>query len=130
MPELPDVEGFRRYLACHARGESIAGVDVPDRAIIRNRTPGALRRSLDGRRFGEPGRHGKWLIAPLAAQRGRPGDEIEVLLHFGMTGGLAWADLSQDRNRHDRLIFVLRARRAPLQQHAPLRRRMAGARSA
>lgn len=65
MPELPDVEGFRRYLARHAEGQRIVTVEVPDRAMARNRTPRALSEAIRGKRFGSPRRHGKWLIAPV-----------------------------------------------------------------
>jgi formamidopyrimidine-DNA glycosylase len=98
VPELPDVAGFRRYLERHATGRVITHVEAPDRAIIRNRSAQALGRAVRGRRFGEPGRHGKWLIAPV--------DDVEVLLHFGMTGDLRWASDAAGRHRHDRLIFV------------------------
>jgi len=102
VPELPDVEGFRRYLAHHAEGHRIERVDVPDRMLLRNRSPRALGRAVDGRRFATPRRHGKWLLAPVG--------ETELLLHFGMTGLLRWAERGrergQERDRHDRLIFV------------------------
>jgi formamidopyrimidine-DNA glycosylase len=51
-----------------------------------------------GRRFAQPLRHGKWLIAPV--------EDVAVLLHFGMTGELRWAPDAARRHRHDRLIFV------------------------
>jgi formamidopyrimidine-DNA glycosylase len=98
MPELPDVEGFRRYLAKHAQGRRIVRVDVPDRAIVRNRSPQALERTLAGAEFAPPERHGKWLIAPV--------DAVELLLHFGMTGELRFAPDQGDRHAHDRVIFV------------------------
>ena len=98
MPELPDVEGFRRYLQRHAAGHRIARVEVPDRAIVRNRRPQAFGRALAGRAFDPPRRHGKWLIAPVG--------EVEVLLHFGMTGELRWSGDDEGRHRHDRVIFV------------------------
>src|SRR5438874_3025135 len=100
MPELPDVEGFRRYLARHAQGRRITSVDVPDREIVRNRTAQSFRKALRGRSFAEPRRHGKWLFAPV-------GDELEMLVHFGMTGELRWTD-SREKNRHpyDRVVFV------------------------
>lgn len=98
MPELPDVEGFRRYLARHAEGRRIVSVEVPDRAMARNRSPRTLAQALEGKRFGSPRRHGKWLIAPA--------DGVELLLHFGMTGLLHWASPVQERHRHDRVIFV------------------------
>ncbi len=92
------MEGFRRYLARHAQDRRIVKVDVPDRELVRNRSPAALGRQLAGRRFEQPERHGKWLIAPLG--------EAELLMHFGMTGLLSWAATGTERHRHDRVIFV------------------------
>ncbi len=63
MPELPDVEGFRRYLAEHATGQRIQRVTAPDAAVIRNTTPQGLGRAVKHRFFGRPERHGKWLLA-------------------------------------------------------------------
>lgn len=98
MPELPDVEGYRRFLSKHAQGRLVTAVRVLDREIVRNRTPQGLGRALAGHRFAEPGRHGKWLIAPVG--------QAQLLLHFGMTGELRWADSEQGRDCHDRMIFV------------------------
>ena len=98
MPELPDVEGFRRHLARHAEGRRIERVEVLDAEIVRNRRPQGLGRALKGRRFAAPRRHGKWLIAPIG--------EVELLLHFGMTGELRWSRERGDRHRHDRVVFV------------------------
>jgi formamidopyrimidine-DNA glycosylase len=98
MPELPDVEGFRRVLARSAKGRRIDTVDVLDSSMLRETTPQALSRALKGRRFGEPRRHGKWLIAPVA--------DVEVLMHFGMTGALEWLPRGEERHRHDRVVFV------------------------
>ena len=97
MPELPDVEGFRRVLADNATGRHIEGVEVLDRAMLRNTTPRALGRALKGRRFEGPVRHGKWVVAPA----GGP----VVLMHFGMTGLLEWTAEGEERHRHDRIMF-------------------------
>jgi formamidopyrimidine-DNA glycosylase len=100
MPELPDVEGFRRVLADNALARPIEGVDVPDRALLRNAAPQALGSTLRGQRFREPRRHGKWLLARAGG--------ATVLFHFGMTGLLAWEEPGTERHRHDRLVFRLR----------------------
>ena len=89
MPELPDVEGYRRYLARHAQGRRIERVEVPDAELVRNRSAQALGRALRGARFAEPRRHGKWLIAPAG--------DVELLMHFGMTGLLRWSRDASDR---------------------------------
>jgi formamidopyrimidine-DNA glycosylase len=98
MPELPDVEGFRQVLLRNAKGRCIDHVVVPDRTMLRNATPQALGAAVRGKRFGEPMRHGKWLIAPVGG--------VEVLMHFGMTGLLAWHREGEPRHRHDRLVFA------------------------
>jgi formamidopyrimidine-DNA glycosylase len=98
MPELPDVEGFRRHLARHAQGRSVCAVEVLDPPLVRNRTPRSLARALTGGAIGPPHRHGKWLITPVGG--------VELLLHFGMTGGLQWSPTPAVRDPHDRLVLV------------------------
>ncbi|MQA85773.1 MAG: Fpg/Nei family DNA glycosylase [Streptosporangiales bacterium] len=99
MPELPDVEGFRRVLAEHGQGRRIERLRVLDEGVLREVSPRKLAAALEGRRFAEPGRLGKWLI-------GRT-DGPAVLLHFGMTGGLVWHPEPAERHRHDRVVFQL-----------------------
>jgi formamidopyrimidine-DNA glycosylase len=98
VPELPDVEGFRRVLSRHAAGKRIDAVDVLDPGMVKGTRARALDDALRGRRFREPLRHGKWVIAPV--------DGVEVLMHFGMTGLLEWRPPGQERHRHDRVAFV------------------------
>jgi formamidopyrimidine-DNA glycosylase len=102
LPELPDVEGFRRVLARHA-GARIAEVTVRDRGVLRGVSAAALARLLRGRRFQRPARHGKWLIAPTDAP-------AIVLFHFGMTGSLSWHRRDEPLHRDDRIVFALEAR--------------------
>ena len=67
MPELPDVEGFRRLFARRAAGERVERVHDVDRALLRGTSPQGLGRGLRGRRLAEPGRRGwEGLIAKRA----------------------------------------------------------------
>jgi formamidopyrimidine-DNA glycosylase len=95
VPELPDVEGYRR-VAREAAGKRIERVDLIDRTLLR----GGRADAIAGERFGDPVRHGKWLIVPAGP--------AEVLMHFGMTGRLDWAPRRAERHRHDRIVFVCR----------------------
>lgn len=101
MPELPDVEGWRRHLTEHASGQRVRRVEVPDATVLRNTTPQGLGRALKDQRLGEPWRHGKWLFLPVGEQ------ETSVVLHFGMTGELRWAPHrdGEDRDRHDHVVL-------------------------
>jgi formamidopyrimidine-DNA glycosylase len=94
MPELPDVEAFRRFFREHAAGKTVRAIGA-DPTILRNTTPRGLANALRGRRFEEPTRHGKWLIAWT--------DGPALLLHFGMTGDLIWSGDEPERHRHDRV---------------------------
>jgi formamidopyrimidine-DNA glycosylase len=99
VPELPDVEAFRRFLADHAAGRQIQGVVVTDPGILRGVSARSLSRALRGERFQDPDRHGKWLIAWTSGPA--------VLFHFGMTGHFGWGETARGRHRHDRVIFEL-----------------------
>jgi formamidopyrimidine-DNA glycosylase len=99
VPELPDVEHFTRTFAAAAKGMRVDEVLVTDPGILRNVAAPELDRALRGRRFEEPERRGKWLIAST--------DGPTLLLHFGMTGDLRWAPEPAGRHRHDRVILLL-----------------------
>lgn len=98
MPELPEVETYRRFFAEYAAGRRVRRTVVTDPAILRNGSPRSLDRALRGRRFDQPRRHGKWLLCPA--------DGPVLLVHFGMTGDLIWSEQEPERHRHDRLILV------------------------
>lgn len=67
-----------------------------DRDELRNTNPTRLDRVLRGRAFAAPHRHGKWLVCPT--------DGPVLVLHFGMTGELAWTT-DRKGHRHDRMIL-------------------------
>jgi formamidopyrimidine-DNA glycosylase len=101
MPELPDVEGFRRVLAEHGQGHRIERVEVADAGVLRGVTERRIGRELRGRRFAEPERRGKWLLAPTED------DGPTLLLHFGMTGNLVCDPPGRPPQPHDRVTFAL-----------------------
>jgi formamidopyrimidine-DNA glycosylase len=99
VPELPDVEGFRRELAEALPGKRILEVQVRDPGVLRNTTPAAFGRRLDGRRFDRPRRHGKWLMLPT--------DGPTLLVHSGMTGHPHYAADGAEREPYERLVIAL-----------------------
>jgi formamidopyrimidine-DNA glycosylase len=99
VPELPDVEGFRRELADKLPGRRIRHVDVHDPGILRNTTPQSLGRRLANHRFSDPRRHGKWLILPT--------DGPTLLIHSGMTGHPYYASNDSELERYERLRVSL-----------------------
>ena len=66
MPELPDVETFKRYLDATSLHQRISGVDVQDRYILKGVSMDELARRLKGCRFESSRRRGKHLLcAPM-----------------------------------------------------------------
>jgi formamidopyrimidine-DNA glycosylase len=99
VPELPDVEGFRRELARSLPGRRVRRIEVRDAGVLRNTTSRALSRNLVRRQFGEPRRHGKWLILPT--------DGPVLLVHSGMTGHPYYASDGDDEKGYERLVIML-----------------------
>jgi formamidopyrimidine-DNA glycosylase len=81
MPELPDVETFKRVLERHALRKTIERVVVNDKRILGKLAVPTLISRLNGAKFVATRRHGKHLLAKID-QGGW------LTLHFGMTGAL------------------------------------------
>jgi formamidopyrimidine-DNA glycosylase len=100
VPELPDVEIERRRLQAHAVGRRVVEVHAPAPEILRDTSPQALGRQLHNQRVEESHRHGKYLFA-------RYGPEDWLVMHFGMTGHLAFFRESDDAPRYTDLVLGL-----------------------
>ncbi len=98
MPELPDVEIFRRRLQRHGLERRIAEVAVNDARILDGVSRKRFRDSLAGARLTSTRRHGKHLLA--AIDKGG-----WLTLHFGMTGALVPFDDMDDEPDYDRIRF-------------------------
>lgn len=81
MPELPDVEGFKRVLSRNALRKTIDRVVVSDARILGKLAARTLASRLKGAKLATARRHGKHLLARI--DRGG-----WLTLHFGMTGAL------------------------------------------
>jgi formamidopyrimidine-DNA glycosylase len=78
MPELPEVESFRRYMERTTLGRRIVGVDIDGERTVLSTIEGIVQ-GLRGRRFVAARRHGKWAFIEMD-------DGRFLALHFGMTG--------------------------------------------
>jgi formamidopyrimidine-DNA glycosylase len=79
MPELPDVEGFKRVLAKNGLRKKIDQVTVSDARILGKLSAQTFVSRLQGTKLIAVRRHGKHLMANV--DRGG-----WLTLHFGMTG--------------------------------------------
>jgi formamidopyrimidine-DNA glycosylase len=98
MPELPEVETFKRYLDSTSLHRRISGVEIRDAYILKRVSARGLATRLKGRRFESSHRHGKHLFV-------RAGDELWLRLHFGMTGSLEYCKHHETPPKTARVIF-------------------------
>jgi formamidopyrimidine-DNA glycosylase len=98
VPELPDVELYKRYLDEHALRQTIERVAVNDARILGDLPATAFVARLSGNRFEASRRHGKHLLVRLKK-------DGWLTLHFGMTGDLVYFQDEADDPPYDRVRF-------------------------
>jgi len=99
MPELPDVEIFKRYLDATSLHQRIIGVDVRSAYVLKSVSARELARRLKGRCFKSSRRHGKHLFV-------RADGDLWLRLHFGMTGSLQYFKREEQAPKYVRVLFV------------------------
>jgi formamidopyrimidine-DNA glycosylase len=98
MPELPDVEVFKRYLDATSLRQRVVSVHVRDAYVLKGVSGRELARQLKGHCFKSTHRHGKHLFV-------RTDGEVWLRLHFGMTGSLQYLKNHEQVARHARVLF-------------------------
>lgn len=100
MPELPDVEVYKRRLDADALGRQVVRLEVPEPDILDDVTPQALGRYLHEQPLRETHRHGKFLFLQL-------GSGNWVVMHFGMSGRLVIGDCAGEAPKYTDLTLIL-----------------------
>jgi len=96
MPELPEVETFKRYLDRTSLKQVIKDVQVIDNRIL-DTEEYRLIDTLEGKRFESSIRHGKYLLVYLKPRY--------LVMHFGMSGDLEYYDNKNDPPKFSKVIF-------------------------
>lgn len=99
MPELPDVEVFKRYLDSTSLRQRVESVEIREQKILGSVSVRRLQNALKGREFESTRRHGKHLFVGLSG-----GDWL--MLHFGMTGRLKYFKDPENGPPHDRMLVT------------------------
>jgi formamidopyrimidine-DNA glycosylase len=84
MPEIPEVESFRKTAQKHALNKPIKDVKVKEASFLQKITKNKFTRTLKKHKFTKAKRHGKYLFLYINKQW--------LVLHFGMTGELIHAN--------------------------------------
>jgi formamidopyrimidine-DNA glycosylase len=98
MPELPEVETYRRYIQASSMHQTIEHFTCEDpRKLLLNDYDEMLN-VMRGAQFEETYRVGKHLFIKIGEQRW-------VYMHFGMSGDLHYFHQDDDPPRHARMVF-------------------------
>jgi formamidopyrimidine-DNA glycosylase len=98
MPELPEVETTRRYLAPHLIERTIARITVRE-ARLRWPIPARIDDAVAGQRVRAINRRGKYLLLEL--------DDNCLLIHLGMSGSLRFLPAAEPLRVHDHFDIEL-----------------------
>ncbi|MBS3802232.1 MAG: formamidopyrimidine-DNA glycosylase [Candidatus Thermoplasmatota archaeon] len=98
MPELPEVEKYKRYVDYYALNQKIRTVTIRNTKILQNISKHKFESILLDQQFIETRRIGKYLFLRLS-------DDNWLVFHFGMTGNIYYfKNLKQEPN-HSRLLI-------------------------
>lgn len=98
MPELPDVEVFKRYYERKAQGKFVSGVRPKDDKVLGSQSGASLRERVPENEMGQASRHGKHLFVEVSGK-------FWLAFHFGMTGYFCFYREDEPPSGHPRLIF-------------------------
>jgi len=105
MPELPEVETVARGLRKSVVGRTILTVALGKTDFMDD--PAAIELNLPGRRIEGVDRYGKFLLLRLSRAPGAEHDGAGLLVHLGMTGRLAPAEVDCLPEKHTHARFCL-----------------------
>src|SRR5688500_14194038 len=99
MPELPEVETYRRQLERKLKNRKITGVTTaPDKIIFGISSPAMLKKAFLGRKIKKCGRKGKYLWMELDKNPW-------PVFHLGMTGSYMILDEMPEKAKSIKLIL-------------------------
>jgi formamidopyrimidine-DNA glycosylase len=96
LPELPEVETFKRYLDKTSLHQIIKSIKVIDNRIL-NVDESELKKLLLSKQFKSSTRHGKHLLINV--------DRGYLIMHFGMTGDLEYYNKPDEEPKYSKVIF-------------------------
>lgn len=97
MPELPEVETFKKYFDATALHQKVAEVETDDPVVL-NDPEDVIREQVVGEAFEKTERIGKHLFVKLSSGK-------VLVFHFGMTGHLKYFKDREDTPKFTQILF-------------------------
>ena len=99
MPELPEVETFRRYIERTSLRRPVREIEVRNHVVLGKTPAEEIKRATEGSSFGSARRHGKQLFLELSKGG-------FLTWHFGMTGEPVYYGDGEEAPRFERVSFA------------------------
>lgn len=99
MPELPEVEVQRRYVADTSLHKKVERVNILDTDVIRGVSSHEFKSGLEGATFEDVKRRGKFLEVSTDSRH-------DLVVHFGMTGHLEYVPTASAYEKYARVTFT------------------------
>jgi formamidopyrimidine-DNA glycosylase len=96
VPELPEVETFKRYVDSYTLHQIIKTIIIRDPRVLKV-TETYFKKSLTGKSFISTKRHGKYLFIKV--------NSLFLIFHFGMSGDVAYYNDIEEEPLHSRILF-------------------------
>jgi formamidopyrimidine-DNA glycosylase len=96
MPELPEVQNFKKYLDSTSLNQVIDDVKIRDDRVLLA-SDNEYIKCLIGGKFEETIRHGKYLLAKVR--------NCYIVFHFGMSGWLEYFSSDDPEPQYSKVIF-------------------------
>lgn len=97
MPELPEVENYKRYFEGTSLDQKIVGFDCADDRLLKQ-PKDRFKNELVGKTFISTKRIGKYFFIETSG-------ESTLVMHFGMTGKLTYYKDAEDRPKFAHIVF-------------------------
>ena len=96
IPELPEVETYKRYFDSTSLDQVIKSVKITDERILLV-SKQSLKKIVSGSKFIQTIRHGKYLLAKVKNKF--------LVFHFGMSGDLEYFPSNEQDPKYSKVIF-------------------------
>lgn len=99
MPELPDVETFKKYIDSTSLNKKISKIKIKNSKILENISKKNLTNKLENTKFISTDRHGKYLFI-------ENNKHLWLVIHFGMTGDAKYFKNIDSQPSYSRLLIT------------------------
>jgi formamidopyrimidine-DNA glycosylase len=99
MPELPEVEQFKKYIDSTSINKKIINAEITNEKILTNISKNEIEKKLIDSQIIETSRIGKYLFLLLEPR-------AYLIFHFGMTGNIKYFKNKSEEPSHTRLLIA------------------------